>query len=166
MFWVCFCHHAFCAGHFLGRHVRQSCMKQSSHRWPNSLRNWRKLVSSMSSIMYAKPYLLHDLKLCLAIIFDNFILHWYTTRCFPYWAPNPVLHCTKLRSYPQWESTKFSQNCISCCWIPSTNLQNFNKVFLGSHSTWFPYLTAISLSQYWSHQNIKQSALDVYIQTT
>ena len=144
------------------RETRRSCTKQSSHRQPNSLR----LVSSMSCIMHPKPYLLiivfifmyHGLKLCLAITFDSFIASTTNSVASPIehltqycTARNyVVIHNENLPSSPRTASVAVAEFST-----PSTSLQ---RSFLGSHSTWFPYLTAIC--QYWSHQNIKQSGLD------
>ena len=97
------------------------------------------------------------------MIFDNFIasitnlgaspMEHLTHYCT---AQNcVVVHNGNLASSPRTASVvaEFS--------TPSTNLQNFNKVFSRESALGSPYLTAIY--QYWSHQNIKQSALDVYI---
>ena len=101
--------------------------------------------------MFAKPYLL--IIVC-TMIFDNFIASITNSGASPMehlthycTAQNcVVVHNGNLASSPRTASV------VAEFGTPSTNLQNFNKVFSRESALGSPYLTVIY--QYWSHQNI------------
>jgi len=120
--------------------------------------------------MYPKPcvlimaciFMYHDLYSCFVIIFDR-SMHCLHNQlwCFPYRAPDPLLHCTKLCTYPH--CTKLLQNCICGCrtWHSKYWFKEFQlSLFEGVMALCPPPLTAVY--QNWSNQNIKQSAHCLY----
>ena len=74
-------------------------------------------VSKPCVLIMACIFMYHDLYMCFAIIFDR-SMHCLHNQlwCFPYRAvraPDPILHCMKLCTYPH--CTKLPQNRICGC---------------------------------------------------